>query len=179
MGLDGGSIPLRIELCKAKQKEEVADKAATRQNRFFTCAVSGLPLCAPVVVCATGRLYSYEQLLLCLTAKPRRQLPPELAHLRSKRDVFSAKFARNPAYDRPPSDPVDPDPVSPWICPVTAKEIGKTPERFVAARECGCVVAHSLLAMAPNSNSCFNCGAQVSGKREKWGKKKREREKSF
>jgi hypothetical protein len=56
--------------------------------------------------------------------------------------------------------------VSPWCCPVTGKDIGKTPERFVAARGCGCVVAHSLLALAPDSNACFNCGVATTGKLE-------------
>jgi hypothetical protein len=108
MGLDGGSIPLRIELCKTKQKEEVADKAATRANRFFTCALSGLPLVAPIAMCATGRLYTYENVLTTLLAKPRRELVPELAHLRSKHDVFLIKPTRNPEYTRPATDPVDP-----------------------------------------------------------------------
>jgi hypothetical protein len=108
MGLDGGSIPLRIELCKTKQKEEVADKAATRMNRFFTCALSGVPLVAPIAACATGRLYTYENVITILLSKPKRELPAELAHLQSKNDVFLIKPTRNPLYTRASSESVDP-----------------------------------------------------------------------
>ncbi len=161
MGLDGGSFPLRIELVKTKQKTEVADKAQQRENQFFTCSLSGLPLVAPLVACAAGRLYSKESLLTALLAK--RVLPVGLSHIRGLGDVFALRPHRNPLYALPASEPVNPDPVSPWTCPVTGREVGKSHERFVAMRGCGCVLALSVVQLQPDSQSCLNCGEKIIG----------------
>ncbi len=161
MGLDGGSFPLRIELVKTKQKEEVADKARKREDSFFTCSLSGLPLVAPLVACEAGRLYTKESVLTALLSK--RQLPPELSHLQSLSDVFAVRPHRNPLYALGAADPVNPDPVSPWTCPVTGAEVGKSHERFVAARSCGCVVSRSVLELQPDSAACFCCGGPSGG----------------
>jgi hypothetical protein len=161
MGLDGGSFPLRIELVKTKQKEEVTDKARKREDTFFTCSLSGLPLVAPLVACEAGRLYTKESVLTALLSK--RQLPAELGHLRALSDVFAVRPHRNPLYGLGPTEPINPDPVSPWTCPVTGAEVGKSHERFVAARKCGCVVSRTVWELQPDSVACFSCGAESGG----------------
>ena len=145
-------------MVKVKKRDAKADKTELRRHRFFNCALSGAPLCAPIVACRTGRLFNYEAVLGALLA--RRELPAELRHVQSAGDVFSVKFAPNPSYAHPPQTPVKiENDVSPWVCPVTGKSIGISPERFVANVSCGCVVAHDLVIHAPDATACHNCGA--------------------
>lgn len=153
MGLDGGTIPVRVELVKNKKKDDYVDKAALRRERFFHCAVSGNALQNPIVACWSGRLYNYESVLRALLEK---RLPPELAqHIRSAQDVFFVRPKRNPLYTRGENEPVEVQNVSPWVCPVTGSEIGLSSERFVVHPKCGAV-----FSLRAGAGLCYGCGEE-------------------
>lgn len=142
-----------------KKKGAIVDKAVLRHSRFFHCALSGTALKAPLVCDRAGLLYSREALLQALLAKA---MPAELGHVRALSDVFAVQPTRNPEYTRDAADPVDPDPVSPWVCPVTGKDVGTTPERMVANPACGCVFAQQLAQQADDATTCYHCGGPMS-----------------
>lgn len=162
MGLDGGSIPHRSEMVKVKKKDPKAGKQAKRRHRFFTCALTGAPLSPPIAACRTGRLYNKEAVLTALLSK--RAMPKELAHLQSVSDVVTVQFKTNPSYEKSAAAGViqPTDDVSPWVCPVTGKGIGMSPERFLLNWRCGCVVSHDLLLHAPAPTACYSCGREAS-----------------
>jgi hypothetical protein len=158
MGADGGSIPQRTEMVQTRKKDEVVDKVVVRRARWFSCALTGAPLRAPVMCCSLGLLYNKEAVLNALLHKT---VPQELGHLRGLSDVFEAKFSHNPAYQRDQNAPVDPDPVSPWVCAVTGREMGINHERFVCNTLCGCVFSLEMARHAPDEKACFHCGGAL------------------
>ena len=77
-----------LQMVKLKKRDAKADKTLNRRHRFFTCALSGAPLCNPIVACRTGRLYNYEAVLNALIAK---RVPKELEHVQSGSDVLTSQ----------------------------------------------------------------------------------------
>ncbi|KAI0983511.1 hypothetical protein GJ496_007966 [Pomphorhynchus laevis] len=69
MGCDGGTIPKRDELVRTKKKNPPRDRSADRSAIWRNCAVSQLPLRAPVVGCRRGRLYNKDELIKAILEK--------------------------------------------------------------------------------------------------------------
>ncbi len=135
------------------------DKTERRLARWFSCALTGAPLVAPVVCCRGGLLYNKEAVLQALLHKT---IPAELSHIRGLGDVFTVNFTSNPEYRLPATAPVNPDPVSPWVCAVSNREMGKSHDRFVANPACGCVFSVDLPQQSPAEVACFKCGGSMT-----------------
>jgi hypothetical protein len=160
MGNDGGSIPDRRDLVKAKPKAEQADRANQARARWFFCALSKAPLAEPVASCALGRLYNKDAVLEFLLDRAAygdgediaghvrrvkvRPPAPDRAGADAAQDITTLTLTPNPA----PAPDVDGETAPRWVCPLTFKALnGGVP--FVYLAPCGCVFSRAgLLAVA-------------------------------
>ena len=84
MGNDGGSIAKRADLVKVKPVSTAKPTSLLRRDLATHCALSRTPLCAPVVLCRKGLLYSQCAVDVYLSVgKPHT----DFAHLISPSDV--------------------------------------------------------------------------------------------
>jgi len=144
MGCDGGTIPRRDELVKIKKKPEQRDKQAELAYRWKHCSIRQIPLQAPIVACALGRLYSKESVLEGLL--DRSTLPETAQHIKNLKDVKNLNLSENPSYegDKAKNGGYIDDGKSPFICPVTGLEMnGK--HKFCFLWTCGCVLSERAL----------------------------------
>jgi len=117
MGGDGGSIAGRHDLVNIRgsvmgnqtgryksfdhnsmrQSSDLveSDPLEARLDRAENCALSQLPLAAPVVCCSLGMLYNKEPLLHALITK---EVPEGFQHITSFKDVFSVVLHTNPEH---------------------------------------------------------------------------------
>ncbi|KAF8553159.1 DUF602-domain-containing protein [Imleria badia] len=150
MGNDGGSIPDRRDLVKARPKAEQADKANQVRARWFFCALSKRLLQQPVVSCDLGKLYNKDAIIEYLLDKSAYGDGEEICgHIRSLKDVKTIKLTAR-------STPVASTDVSPgeapqFVCPLNLKEMNGV-QPFVYIRTCGCVFSQSALRtlLGPN-----------------------------
>lgn len=163
MGNDGGSIPKRHELVKTKTARSRDSDAALTHQQWAYCALSKLPLRAPVVACPLGRMYNKDALIAHLLAPSPLESPYGMdghqtaGHIRSLRDVVTLRLTPNPALS-PSADKgaddhatlagaagaTDQPPPAAFVCPVSLREMNGS-VRFVYRVPCGCVVSDSAL----------------------------------
>ncbi|XP_034177254.2 replication termination factor 2 [Osmia lignaria lignaria] len=156
MGCDGGTIPRRDELVRVKKKPEQKDKEAELAFKWRHCSIKQLPLQAPVVGCALGRLYSKESVLEGLL--DRSTLPKSAEHIKSLKDVKNLNLTGNPAFDgnkAKKGDCYTDEGRSPYICPVIGLEMnGKY--KFCFLWSCGCVMSERALKEV-KTTICHQC----------------------
>ncbi|EIW86089.1 DUF602-domain-containing protein [Coniophora puteana RWD-64-598 SS2] len=151
MGNDGGSIPDRRDLVKAKPKAEQADKANQVRARWFFCALSKKPLAEPIVSCALGKLYNKDAIIEYLLDKAAYGDGEEICgHIRSLKDVKQLKFTPRTA----PAAATDPSSGEPakFVCPLTFREMNGV-QPFSYIHPCGCVFSQSGLRTVTASGS--------------------------
>ncbi|PJF19342.1 hypothetical protein PSACC_00807 [Paramicrosporidium saccamoebae] len=159
MGADGGSIPKRIELVRTKARPPNTETAKQSKLECWKyCALSKELLQAPVVTCKLGRLYNKESILKFLL--DRKSFPEaETAHIKGLKDLVTLNMTPNQSFkqnDTVRSTQTTDAGASPFICPVTGKEMnGNFP--FVYLKRCGCVLSEQALREI-SVESCLKCG---------------------
>lgn len=160
MGCDGGSIPKRAELVRTKRAEtgQPQDVKQSRLEAFKYCALSKEPLRSPIVTCKQGRLYNKDALLRLLLHRKSTEacssgeLEAELElikHIRGMKDLVELNTTDNPDFVSSPSVS------SPFICPVTNKELNGL-FNFYFLKGCGCVLSEQAIKEIP-SQLCLKC----------------------
>ncbi|CAH8634228.1 unnamed protein product [Dicrocoelium dendriticum] len=140
MGGDGGSIPRRVELVKAKKKPERANRRAANAALWRHCTLSQDRLRIPIVSCQLGRLYNKESVINKLLSRSNTNDVAE--HIRRLKDVRELRLTVNNSHTQE-SDPLN-DATGEFYCPVTGLEMsGVYP--FVYLWTCGCVFAKKAL----------------------------------
>lgn len=143
MGNDGGSIPDRRDLVRAKPKAEQADKANQTRARWFFCALSKRPLQEPVVACALGRLYNKDSIIEYLLDKSSYGDGEAICgHIRSLKDVKTLKLTPNSSKTSLSADSTSD--VAAFVCPLNLKEMNGS-QPFVYLWTCGCVFSQAGL----------------------------------
>lgn len=156
MGCDGGTIPRRDELVRTKQKPEQKDKNSERLFRWRHCAVSQVPLKAPIVACELGRIYNKEELLTRLLD---RASDAGISHIKGLKDFKELNLTPNPGYKQKGADLGDAytdNQTSDYVCPVTSVEMNGN-YRFSFIWSCGCVVSERAMKEI-KSDVCHKCG---------------------
>ena len=163
---------------RARAREREVDPVALSRARWTSCALTGRRLSwkRGVVACrARGRLYDKEAALERILARrgafvddgqlhafangtKDARKARATKHVRERRDVFDVRDARR----RRAGDAADDDSFEPE-CPVLGLVAGRTKERFVAARPCGCVVSKRAMDAvgAAARDACLACGEPV------------------
>lgn len=155
MGCDGGTIPKRDELVRAKKKPEQKDKDSELAFRWRHCSITQQPLQVPVVACGLGRLYSKVSLIEALL--DRSTLPETAQHIKTLKDVKDLNLTPNPAYENSAEkgDSYVDRQNSPYICPVIGLEMsGKF--KFCLIWSCGCVMSERALKEV-KAQLCHKC----------------------
>lgn len=161
MGNDGGSVPKGSELRKTKKVEKQTDGVEASRARWLSCALSRVPLLAPIVTDRVGHLLNKDALIQALLHK---RLPPHLDHIRSLKDVFEVKFHANSAYGGTVAAAAaqgGTDFVSPFDCPITGRQVNGQ-YAFIAIKKCGHVFSEKGLRetekLGPDGNfHCYTC----------------------
>jgi hypothetical protein len=148
MGNDGGSIPKRIDLVRAKAKEVKKDFIGINKMRAKHCAISNQKLSKPIVACRLGYLYNKEVVLGCLIKK---EIPPAFAHIQKSKDVKEVKIEE------------DSEKEFPLYCPLT-REVHNGINKFVFLWKCGCMMAKSILKTCRKSKICPVCSKKFKKK---------------
>jgi hypothetical protein len=172
----GGHV--RDGASSARAREREVDPVSLSRARWTSCALTGRRLSwkRGVVACrARGRLYDKEAALERILARRGAFIDDgqlhafangtndarkarATKHLRERRDVFDVRDARRRrAGDAAADDSFEPE------CPVLGLVAGRTNERFVAARPCGCVVSKRAMDAvgAAARDACLACGEPV------------------
>ncbi|CAH8634221.1 unnamed protein product [Dicrocoelium dendriticum] len=156
MGGDGGSIPRRVELVKAKKKPERANRRAANAALWRHCTLSQDRLRIPIVSCQLGRLYNKESVINKLLSRSNTNDVAE--HIRRLKDVRELRLTVNNSHTQE-SDPLN-DATGEFYCPVTGLEMsGVYP--FVYLWTCGCVFAKKALDVV-NDYRCMQCGTSFT-----------------
>merc|ERR1712137_578425 len=143
---DGGSIPKREELVKLKKRKERDEQ---NRNKWGLCAFSKQPLVAPIVACKLGYLYNKTAILEALL---EGNLPSEFSHIKkAKRDLINVNLNSVSEVEEKPK----------FICPVTGLTLGGN-YRFIAMKNCGCVIAERALKEIPDRSVCLNCSTKIN-----------------
>lgn len=145
-----------------KNPVNAADPSQTACSRWRTCALSNVPLQAPVVACELGYLYNKEPLIKHLGDKDRVNHTDHFAfsHVRRLKDVILCNFSWD-VTKRTSNDHVD-DVRHVFICPTTHKQAnGRYP--FLLMRNCGCVLAKRAFVEVKDSTQCPNCNSPLRG----------------
>eukprot|EP01086_Lenisia_limosa_P012094 TRINITY_DN3948_c0_g1_i3.p1 TRINITY_DN3948_c0_g1~~TRINITY_DN3948_c0_g1_i3.p1 ORF type:complete len:204 (+),score=37.23 TRINITY_DN3948_c0_g1_i3:101-712(+) len=151
MGCDGGTIPRRSEVVYVEQKKETVDKRSQVQARLTYCQISKTPLRSPVVVDPLGGLFNKVDILSALAKK---ELPKNLSHIKSLKDLVTVAPPSNPSYKAENEGNEEL-----WICPITHIPCNNK-HKFVVLRPCGCVL--SLKATKEMAHDrCMVCEAEL------------------
>jgi hypothetical protein len=165
MGCDGGSIPVRSELVKTKQKEETADKQVQLQARWTSCTLSKRPLKQPIVSCLLGKLYNKDAVLeLLLDRKSYGDADIICPHIKSMKNVTTLKLTPNtdtiPQQSAIIGHFTEKANRSSFICPISKKEMNGR-NRFCYSLTCGCVISEQAIKTI-TSETCLVCNKPFS-----------------
>jgi hypothetical protein len=127
MGGDGGTYVTGrqyIRSCKTEiEGSDYSKSVKERQRRkATTCAVSGLPLAEPVVMCQLGNLFNKEAII---TALINKTLNSAFSHIRGLKDLKQVLFTPNPAFsseDLTRDKSIEEKVSSQYICPITNRD---------------------------------------------------------
>ena len=169
----GGHV--RDGASSARAREREVDSVASRRARWTSCALTGRRLSASrgVVACRRGRLYDKEAALEFVLARRGAYASENqvysfanvtndarkaraTAHLRKRKDFFDVRAAASGGGSE--DDGFAPE------CPVLGLVAdGRTKEKFIAARPCGCIVSKRAVDAvgAAALDACLACGDAV------------------
>eukprot|EP00033_Pygsuia_biforma_P003195 GCRY01003505.1.p1 GENE.GCRY01003505.1~~GCRY01003505.1.p1 ORF type:complete len:287 (-),score=36.80 GCRY01003505.1:286-1146(-) len=161
MGNDGGSIPMRCEMVRTKEKKHYPNQVEAGRIKWSQCALTKEELRPPIVCCPLGHLFNKEAVIQHLLKK---SLPKEFDYIKSLKDLHTLNLTRNPVLDQPMGDTVRADtghPPALFACPITLRECGGL-NRFVALIPCGCVVSEKIMKEIPDDSQCPHCCQSIS-----------------
>ena len=141
MGNDGGSIPRRVDMVKARTPEVKKDYVEMNKNRSKFCAISNAVLKNPIVGCKMGYMYNKEIQYKLLINK---QMPSTFKHIKRTKHVRQIKGVENPNKDSE----------YPFICP-QSQTVFNGLSKFIYIWNCGCMMSYKLLLNA--SDKEFDC----------------------
>lgn len=147
----GGSV--------SRTQFERVSSSLRRFESCSTCALTGEPLCAPVVCCELGMLYNKAPLIEALLDKASRPLDARFAHVRSLKDMTAVTLhpdsdgaaqhgGQEPMRAATAADSSEDGLLgrAPFQCPVTKLPFNGR-HQFYAVRPTGHVVSERALAM--------------------------------
>lgn len=127
MGLDGGTIPKRIEMVKTAKKPEKIDSSTQTYTQWHFCVLGKEPLQKPIASCRFGRLYNKENLIKYLINKKTFGDGEKICpHIKNLKNVVTLNLMDNPAKKNEMSSHTPNNSnqkISDFICPITQKEM--------------------------------------------------------
>ncbi|PAV59819.1 hypothetical protein WR25_08030 [Diploscapter pachys] len=160
MGADGGTIPKRCELVKAKKKKEKLDKNVKNANRWKNCQMTQEPLKKPIIACRYGRLYNKEAVIEAILTKTIGKFE-NMKHIKGIKDFKDLKLTENKDYKggEAKGDEYTDYNQTQFICSVTGVPMNGN-QKFVANWKCGCVFSEKALNEV-KSDVCRVCSGPI------------------
>jgi len=150
MGNDGGSIPGRRDLVRARPKEVKIDAEIIAKARATLCTLTKQKLKQPIVSCRLGFLFNKESLLKCLIDK---SLPKEFAHIHSTKDFVDVNIKENTKND----------PTFQFMCPISQTEFNGL-NKFTLLWSCGCLISEKAFQETKDigKSKCLLCNKEYT-----------------
>lgn len=143
MGNDGGSIPGRKDLVRAKKRRiRTETEELVKKSKSKYCSLSKEPLKKPIVSDRLGQLYNKCFLIQCLLEK---KIPLEFNHLTSLKAVKDLNIEINNKGN--------------VTCPISCIEFSGI-NKFYFVWNCGCVMSGKAINEIGIKNKCVVCGKE-------------------
>ena len=151
MGIDGGFIPKRNDILPNESRNERESVNRERNSSYSAsywtiCALSGVPLRAPIYISITGAIFNKEDVL---SAKLRNLIPKKLSYLNHMKYLKEA-------------DLQGADSLIHYVCPLSNRSPSSgTNDVFVMLWKCGHIFLKSSFEAICKDHVCPICGQKA------------------